>query len=100
MRSVSGASLAVVAMLTLGSFTAACGQVNVIKARKAFKSANQSYQAQDYKKAARAQLLKESPGLLDLIELKLRNRANDIKPGAGMKVPALGPGLTLPGARP
>src|SRR4029450_9602088 len=52
MRSLSGASLAAVAMLTLGSFTAACGQVNVIKARKAFKAANQSYQAQDYKKAA------------------------------------------------
>ena len=52
MRSLSGASLAAVAMLTLGSFTAGCGQVNVIKARKAFKTANQSYQAQDYKKAA------------------------------------------------
>src|SRR6478609_6721501 len=52
MRSLSGASLAAVAMLTLGSFTAGCGQVNVIKARKAFKAANQSYQAQDYKKAA------------------------------------------------
>ncbi len=54
----------------------------------------------DYKKAARAQLLKESPGLQDLIELKLRNRANDIKPGAGDRVPAIGPGLTLPGGRP
>jgi tetratricopeptide (TPR) repeat protein len=54
MRSVSGASLAVVAMLTLGSLTVGCGQVNVIKARKAFKAANQSYQAQEYKKAAEA----------------------------------------------
>jgi len=52
MRSLSGASLAVVAMLTLGSLTVGCGQVNVIKARKAFKAANQSYQAQEYKKAA------------------------------------------------
>src|SRR4051812_19800112 len=52
MRSLSGASLAVVATLTLGSFAVGCGQVNVIKARKAFKAANQSYQAQDYKKAA------------------------------------------------
>ncbi len=52
MRSLSGASLALVAMLTLGSFAAGCGQVNVIKARKAFKAANQSYQAQEYKKAA------------------------------------------------
>jgi tetratricopeptide (TPR) repeat protein len=54
MRSLSGASLALVAMLTLGSFVAGCGQVNVIKARKAFKAANQNYQAQDYKKAAEA----------------------------------------------
>src|ERR1044072_6383290 len=34
MRSLSGASLAVAAMLTLGAFTVGCGQVNVIKARK------------------------------------------------------------------
>jgi tetratricopeptide (TPR) repeat protein len=52
MRSLSGASLAFVAMLTLGSFAAGCGQVNVIRARKAFKAANQYYQAQEYKKAA------------------------------------------------
>jgi len=52
MRSLSGASLAVVAMLTLGLSASGCGQVNVIKARKAFKAANQNYQAQDYKKAA------------------------------------------------
>jgi predicted Zn-dependent protease len=49
---LSGASLAFVAMLTLGSFAAGCGQVNVIRARKAFKAANQAYQAQEYKKAA------------------------------------------------
>jgi tetratricopeptide (TPR) repeat protein len=54
MRSLSGASLALVAMLTLGSFAAGCGQVNVIKARKAFKTANQNYQSQEYKKAAEA----------------------------------------------
>ena len=52
MRSLSGASLAFVAMLTLGSFAAGCGQVNVIRARKSFKAANQAYQAQEYKKAA------------------------------------------------
>ena len=52
MRSLSGASLACVAMLALGSLTAGCGKVNEIKAKKAFKSANQAYQAQDYKKAA------------------------------------------------
>ena len=53
MRSLSGASLAVIAMLTMGSFASVgCGKVGEIKAKKAFKSANQAYQAQDYKKAA------------------------------------------------
>jgi len=53
MRSLSGASLTVVAMLTLGSLASVgCGKVGEIKAKKAFKSANQAYQAQDYKKAA------------------------------------------------
>ena len=46
MRSLSGASLAVIAMLTLGSFASVgCGKVGEIKAKKAFKSANQAYQA-------------------------------------------------------
>jgi tetratricopeptide (TPR) repeat protein len=53
MRSLSGASLACVAMLALGSLTSlGCGKVNEIKAKKAFKGANQAYQQQDYKKAA------------------------------------------------
>jgi tetratricopeptide (TPR) repeat protein len=39
-------------MLALGSLTAGCAKVGEIKAKKAFKAANQSYQAQDYKKAA------------------------------------------------
>jgi tetratricopeptide (TPR) repeat protein len=52
MRSLSGASLACVAMLAVGSLTAGCAKVGEIKAKKAFKSANQAYQAQDYKKAA------------------------------------------------
>jgi tetratricopeptide (TPR) repeat protein len=52
MRSLSGASLACVAMLALGSLTAGCAKVGEIKAKKAFKAANQAYQAQDYKKAA------------------------------------------------
>src|SRR5439155_19221664 len=53
MRSLSGASLAVAAMLALGSVTsAACSQVGELKARKAYKSANQAYQAQDYKRAS------------------------------------------------
>jgi len=54
MRSLSGASLAVAAMLALGSLTSTvgCAKVSEIKAKKAFKSANQAYQQQDYKKAA------------------------------------------------
>ena len=52
MRSLTGASLAVVAMLALGSATSACGQVGELQARKAYKAANQAYQAQDYKKAS------------------------------------------------
>jgi tetratricopeptide (TPR) repeat protein len=53
MRSLSGASRTIVAVLTLGSFASVgCAKVGEIKAKKAFKSANQAYQAQDYKKAA------------------------------------------------
>jgi len=53
MRSLSGASLTLVAVLAFGSFSSvACAKVGEIKAKKAFKSANQAYQAQDYKKAA------------------------------------------------
>jgi tetratricopeptide (TPR) repeat protein len=53
MRLLPGASLAVLAMLAVGSFTSSgCAQVGDLKARKAFKAANQAYQAQDYKHAA------------------------------------------------
>jgi len=50
MRSLSGASVAVAAMLALAAV--GCGKVGELKAKKAFKNANQAYQAQDYKKAA------------------------------------------------
>jgi tetratricopeptide (TPR) repeat protein len=53
MRFLPGASQVAVAMLTLGSLVASgCAQVGELKARKAFKAANQAYQAQEYKKAA------------------------------------------------
>jgi tetratricopeptide (TPR) repeat protein len=54
MRSLSGASLAVAAMLALGTVasTAGCGKVSELKAKKNFKAGNQAYAAQDYKKAA------------------------------------------------
>ena len=54
MRSLSGASSAVVAMLALSVAASGCGKVGEIQARKAFKEANAAYQAQDYKKAAEA----------------------------------------------
>src|SRR5262249_36057599 len=50
MRSLSGASLAIAAVLALGS--TACGKVGELQSMKAFKAANQAYQQQDYKKAA------------------------------------------------
>ena len=54
MRSLSGASLAFVAMLALGSLasTAGCAKVGQLTAMKAFKAANQQYQGQDYRKAS------------------------------------------------
>jgi tetratricopeptide (TPR) repeat protein len=53
MRSLSGASLAFAAMLALGlASTVGCAKVGEIKAKKAFKAANQAYQGQDYKKAS------------------------------------------------
>jgi predicted Zn-dependent protease len=56
MRSFSGMSLqpvAVAALATALTFTAvACGQVQGLKGRKAYKDANAAYQTQDYKKAA------------------------------------------------
>src|SRR5260221_3713136 len=53
MRFSSGASLAVASMLTLGGFaTTGCAKLNEVKAMRAYKEANKTYQAQDYKKAS------------------------------------------------
>jgi len=53
MRVLSGASRSTVAMLALGSvIVSGCSKVGELKAMKAFKSANQAYSSQDYKKAA------------------------------------------------
>lgn len=64
--SLSGASLALAAVLALGAVasTAGCGKVGELKAKKAFKEANQAYQQQDYKKAADLyeQALDSAPG--------------------------------------
>ena len=50
MRFLTGASLAMVAVLALGAV--GCAKVGELKSMKAFKSANQAYQQQDYKKAS------------------------------------------------
>ena len=54
MRSLSGASLALTAVLALGSVasTVGCSKVGEIQSKKAFKAANAAYQQQDYKKAS------------------------------------------------
>lgn len=53
MRSLSGASLTVAAMLALvGVATTGCAKIGELKAKKVFKDANMAYQKQDYKKAA------------------------------------------------
>jgi tetratricopeptide (TPR) repeat protein len=51
MRAVSGTALALATVLALSS-TLGCAQVGIVQARRAFKSANQAYQQQDYQKAA------------------------------------------------
>lgn len=53
MRFFSGASLAGVAMLALVSVAAAgCGKIGELQAKQSFKTANQAYARQDFKKAA------------------------------------------------
>jgi tetratricopeptide (TPR) repeat protein len=56
MRSVTGTWLAFAAMAALSTMSvvavAGCGKVGELRARKSFKSANQAYVQQDYKKAA------------------------------------------------
>jgi tetratricopeptide (TPR) repeat protein len=54
MRRLSGASLTLVTALAggLGTASLGCAKVGELKSMKAFKSANQAYQAQDYKKAS------------------------------------------------
>jgi tetratricopeptide (TPR) repeat protein len=50
MRAFSGASLVLAAMLTVSS--AACAQLGQVQAMRSFKTANQAYQAQDYRTAS------------------------------------------------
>src|SRR5688572_17684107 len=67
MRAMSGASLALIAMLTLGTIvSSACSQVGAVQARRSFKAANTEYQAQNYPKAAELyeDALKNDPSLV------------------------------------
>jgi tetratricopeptide (TPR) repeat protein len=65
MRAFSGASLAFAALLGLGTITVGCSQVAQLQAMRSFKSANQAYQQQDYRKAAQLyeEALAENPEL-------------------------------------
>lgn len=68
MRAMSGASLALIAMLTLGTIvSSACSQVGVVQARRAFKQANMEYQAQNYPRAAELyeEALQSDPNLVE-----------------------------------
>ena len=68
MRAMSGASLALIAMLTLGTVvSSACAQVGAVQARRSFKAANAEYQAQNYAKAAELyeDALKNDPNLVE-----------------------------------
>lgn len=68
MRAMSGASLALIAMLTLGTIvSSACSQVGAVQARRSFKAANAEYQSQNYAKAAELyeDALKNDPNLVE-----------------------------------
>jgi tetratricopeptide (TPR) repeat protein len=70
MRAMSGASLALIAMLTLGTIvSSACSQVGAVQARRSFKAANTEYQAQNYAKAAQLyeEALKNDPTLVQAL---------------------------------
>jgi predicted Zn-dependent protease len=65
---MSGASLTLIAMLTLGTIvSSACAQVGAVQARRSFKAANAEYQAQNYAKAAELyeEAIKNDPNLLE-----------------------------------
>lgn len=64
MRALTGASLAITAMLALATM-AGCTQVGAVKAKRSFKVANQAYAQQDYKKAVQLyeETLQEDPNL-------------------------------------
>jgi tetratricopeptide (TPR) repeat protein len=52
MRKFSSAAVVWIATVVLSAAVAGCGQVNMLKAKMAFKDANAMYQSQDYKGAA------------------------------------------------
>jgi tetratricopeptide (TPR) repeat protein len=81
MRALTGASLAMAAMLAL-SATVGCSQVGAVKAKRSFKVANQAYQHQDYKKAAELyeETLAQDPNLLTAYFFLGNSYDNQYKP--------------------
>jgi tetratricopeptide (TPR) repeat protein len=67
MRSLSGPSLAIVAMLAVSS-SIGCSRVGQLQAMRSFKSANQAYAQQDYQKAAELyeEAVKADPNLAEV----------------------------------
>jgi tetratricopeptide (TPR) repeat protein len=62
--SVASKQRALLVVVAVAAFAAACGQVGELQARKAFKDANQKYQSGDYKAAAELyeDTIKANPG--------------------------------------
>jgi predicted Zn-dependent protease len=86
MRSLSGASLTVAAMLALVSVAATgCSKYGELKARQSFKAANQAYARQDYKKAAVAyeETLAADPNNLYAYFFLANSYDNQFKPELG-----------------
>ena len=81
MRALSGASLALTATMAL-SVTVGCSQVGMVQAKRAFKSANTAYQAQDYAKAAELyeEAIKADPNLSQVYFYLGNSYDNQFKP--------------------
>src|SRR5437667_3548176 len=68
MRAISGASLACIAMLTLGTVATSvgCAQIGQVQGKRTFRAANEAYKQQDYPRASALyeEVLKADPGLI------------------------------------
>ena len=82
MRALSGASVAVVAMLGLSPMVA-CAKIAAVKAMLTFKQANQAYQSQDYQRAAQLyeETVQSNPELTQVYFFLGNGYDNLFKPG-------------------